>query len=95
MQRFVRVQYEAQPYKVLKYAQNEWVDLMDYQSLPINHILNLWISLNKQTVCVITKIPEDRKLNKCEIDEEKMVTLEWLIQDYLDHMEIILSNYFT
>jgi hypothetical protein len=94
LQRFVRAQYEAQPYTVLKYAQNQWVELMDYQNLPVDHILNLWVILNKQTARVIEKISEDKLLYSCEIGEEKIVTLEWLIKDYVEHLEHHLEQIF-
>jgi hypothetical protein len=87
LQRFIRVQYEEKPYKVLKYAQNQWVQLMYYQNLPIEHILNLWVSLNKQIVEIIAIIPEDKLQYLCDIGEDNMVTIEWIIHDYVDHME--------
>lgn len=95
LQRFVRAQYEDQPYVVIKYAQNQWVELMNYQSLPIDHILNLWLSLNKQIAEVIAKIPEDKLQNSCKIDEEQTVTLEWLIKDYIEHLEHHLKQIFN
>jgi hypothetical protein len=94
LQRFVRAQYQSQPYTVLKYDQNQWVELMDYQNLPTEHILNLWVILNKQVVGVITNISEDRLLYSCEIGEEKFVTLEWLIKDYVEHIEHHLEQIF-
>lgn len=94
LQRFVRSQYEDQPYKVLKYAQNQWVEYMDYQNLPIDHILNLWVSLNNQIVKVIVKIPENKLQNSCEFGEGQTVTLEWIIKDYIDHMEHHLKQIF-
>jgi hypothetical protein len=94
LQRFVRAQYEDQPYTVIKYAQNQWVDLMGYQNLPIDHIVSLWVNLNRLTVEVIAKIPEDRLQNSCEIGEEQIVTLEWIIKDYVDHMEHHLKQIF-
>jgi hypothetical protein len=94
LQRYVRVQYEAQPYTVLKYAQNQWVELMDYQNFQIDHILNLWVSLNKQVAGVIAKIPADRLQISCDIGEEQLVTLEWMIKDYVDHMEHHLMQIF-
>lgn len=90
LQRFVRSQYEDQPYTVLKYAQNQWVEHMDYQNL----ILNLWLSLNKQIAEVIAKIPEDKLQNSCEIGEGQTVTLELIIKDYVDHMEHHLKQIF-
>ncbi|MCY9656424.1 DinB family protein [Paenibacillus chondroitinus] len=87
LHRFVSAQYEVQPCTAVKYAQNHWVELMDYQNLPIEHILNLWLSLNKQIATVIAKIPEDKLQNSCDLGEEQIVTLEWIIKDYVDHLE--------
>ncbi|WP_090827507.1 DinB family protein [Paenibacillus sp. yr247] len=94
LQRFVRAQYEDQPYVVIKYAQNQWVELMNYQNLPIDHIVNLWLSLNKQIAEVIAKIPEDKLQSSCEIGEEQTVTLEWIIKDYMEHLEHHLKQIF-
>lgn len=95
LQRFVRAQYEPLPYTVLNYEQNHWVELMDYHNLPAVHILNFWVVLNKQIVAVIENIPEDRLLNSCETGDAKIVTLEWLIKDYLEHMEHHLNQIFN
>jgi hypothetical protein len=94
LQRFVRAQYETQPYTVLKYAQNQWVELMDYQNLPFDHTLNLWMILNKQAAEVIERIPEGKLLYSCDIGEEKLVTLEWLVKDYVEHLEHHLEQIF-
>ncbi|KAF6585997.1 MULTISPECIES: DinB family protein [Paenibacillus] len=95
LQIFVRSQYESQPYSVLKYAQNHWVELMNYQNLSIDHILALWVMLNKQVAVVIANIPEDKLLYLCDIGEEKLVTLEWLIKDYVEHLEHHLEQIFS
>jgi hypothetical protein len=87
LQRFVRAQYEDQPYSVIKYAQNQWVELMGYKDLPIEHIVSLWVNLNRHVVEVIGIIQEDRFQNSCDVGEEQIVTLEWIINDYVDHME--------
>lgn len=60
---------------------------MNYQNLSIDHILALWVMLNKQVAEVIANIPEDKLLYLCDIGEEKLVTLEWLIKDYVEHLE--------
>jgi hypothetical protein len=87
LQRFVRAQYEDQPYTVIKHAQNQWVQLMGYQDLPTEHIVSLWVNLNRHVVEVIGVIPEDRFQNSCDVGEEQMVTLEWIINDYVYHLE--------
>jgi hypothetical protein len=94
LQRFVRAQYEAEPYQVQKYAQNQWVELMDYQHLPTAHVLDLWSCLNKQVAVVIAAIPDDKLTVPCNSGEEQTVTLEWLVTDYVDHMEHHLGQIF-
>jgi len=87
MQRFVRAQYEPQPYVMLKYAQNQWVEHMNYQNQPVSQVLNLWIALNTQALSVITTIPEDRLMYACDIGDQEIVTLDWLIEDYVAQLE--------
>ncbi|RUS46941.1 DinB family protein [Cohnella sp. AR92] len=87
LQRFVRAQYEPLPYQVLKYEQDQWVDRMNYRALPTAHLLNLWAALNNQIVAVLENISEDKLKNSCDVGEAKIVSLEWLIDDYLEHME--------
>ncbi|WP_253186939.1 hypothetical protein [Paenibacillus sp. GP183] len=49
--------------------------------------MSLWVNLNRQVAEVIGVIPEDRLQNSCDVGEEQTVTLEWIINDYVDHME--------
>lgn len=86
-QRFVKIQYEAQPYEVHKYDQNQWVAIQNYQDIPFSDILNLWISLNKQIAAIIIRIPEEKLQHACKIGSDQLETLEWLVRDYLDHMQ--------
>jgi hypothetical protein len=67
---------------------------MDYQNLSVDHILSLWVILNTQIFGVITKISEDRLSFSCDIGEENIVTLEWLIKDYVQHLEHHLEQLF-
>ena len=93
-QRFIRVQYEDVP--SIRYEQNEWCERNGYQELTSEHILNLWILLNKQILEVIKRIPEENRWKKADTGLAEPVTLEFLIDDYVAHMEHHLkqiSNY--
>ncbi|MFC5446747.1 DinB family protein [Paenibacillus aestuarii] len=85
--RFIRAQYEPAPFLVPKYNQNEWVLVNDYQHVPLGEVLMLWTALNKQIVRTIANLPEAKRDVPCEIGLEQPVTLEWLMRDYLDHLE--------
>lgn len=92
--RLLRAQFESQPVASLKYKQDEWVRLQDYQDKPLEEIVDLWVALNKQLVRVIRGIPSEHRLNSCVVGNNEPVTLEWLVQDYLQHLEHHLRQIF-
>ncbi|MFB7157861.1 DinB family protein [Lysinibacillus sp. NPDC056232] len=87
LERFVKIQYEKEPFVLTPYDQVRWVKIQGYQELPIDEILNLWVSLNKKILNVIKNIPNEKLTLQCDIGSNELKTLQWLIQDYLEHME--------
>ncbi|MGE8036244.1 DinB family protein [Lysinibacillus sp. NPDC093692] len=87
LQRFIKIQYEKEPFVLTPYNQVEWVKIQGYQELQIDEILDLWVSLNKKIINVIKKIPNEKLALQCDIGSNELMTLQWLIQDYLEHME--------
>jgi hypothetical protein len=85
--RFVKTQFENQPFIVVPYNQNNWVLIQDYQSIPNSDIVDFWTTLNRHIVRVISKIPKAKLLYLCDIGDNKSITLSELIQDYLRHMD--------
>jgi hypothetical protein len=92
--RFIKVQFEKQPFVITPYAQNNWVAIQDYQSMSVDDILSYWNSLNGHITKVISKTPEDKLAYLCQIDENQCITLSELILDYLRHMEHHLMQIF-
>ncbi|WP_045576974.1 DinB family protein [Desulfosporosinus sp. I2] len=92
--RFTKIQFESQPFVVSPYSQNNWVLIQDYQSIPSDEIVNLWATLNRHIVRVISKTPEEKLLYICDIGDNKYITLYDLIQDYLRHMDHHLRQIF-
>lgn len=90
--RFIKIQYEELPYVIQSYNQDQWVLLQNYQDCPLDEILNLFSSLNKQIINIILNIPRGRLSNLCDIGNNQLKTLEWLIKDYLEHMEHHINN---
>jgi len=96
LKRFTEIQFLPQPYTVISYQQNELVIVNDYQNLPLQHLLDLWQSLNRQIVFVIKAIPAE-KLNYAvdpQYESKEMKTLGWIICDYVAHMEHHFSQIF-
>lgn len=92
LQRFITIQYEKPTYKITPYEQDEWVAIQAYQNKSLNDIIILFQALNKQIVSVIEMIPKEKLTIPCDIQNNQIQTLEWLIQDYVDHMEHHIYN---
>lgn len=92
IERFIKIQYEEQVYVIQSYNQDQWVMLQNYQYRPIDDIVTLFQTLNKQIVTIVQNIPDEKLSNLCDIGNNQHKTLEWLIQDYLEHMEHHIHN---
>ncbi|MGN7395019.1 DinB family protein [Peribacillus frigoritolerans] len=92
MNRFIKIQYEVQPYVIQPYNQDQWVLVQNYQERPLDEIVNLFCTLNKQIIHIITNTPNDRLSNLCDIGNNQLKSMEWLIKDYLEHMEHHINN---
>jgi hypothetical protein len=58
--RVIRAQFEEQPFKIISYKQNYWVELNNYRNRKAGYVAELWIVLNKQFVEIISIIPEEK-----------------------------------
>jgi len=84
-QRFIRVQFEQTP--TIVYKQNEWNALSYYQQLDSVQLIQFWTLYNKQLIHIIRHIPEQNLQKECNAGGQAPVTLEWLINDYVAHLE--------
>ncbi len=85
-QRFVRAQL-VDSLTFPKYEQDSWVSLQAYNETPWPELIELWRLANRHLARVIGRIPEAQLLTSCRIDPYKPVTLKFLVEDYLVHLE--------
>jgi hypothetical protein len=83
-QRFVRGQFEDNP--KITYDQNNWNKYNFYQEINSKQLIDFWKIYNIQLVEIMNKI-EDKNLQKTIDVNEKLLTLEFLIIDYVEHLE--------
>lgn len=69
------------------YAQNGWVDLHGYQDKPWTTTVFFWHAYNTFLADVISRIPEEKLNNICNIGKSEPCTLRFLIGDYVVHMQ--------
>ena len=85
-QRFVRAQ-QTDVLTLPGYEQNHWVSSQGYQDADWPHLVALWTHLNLHLADVIARIPPGRYSVPCVIGDSEPVTLEFVIVDYLRHLE--------
>lgn len=96
LKRFTDIQFLPQPYTTQSYKQDELVVANNYNALPLQHLLQLWESLNRQIVYVVQNIPETKLCWQVNpgYDDGATRSLEWIIADYVAHMEHHLRQIF-
>lgn len=89
LKRFTEIQFLPQPYSIISYQQNELVEVNKYQALELEHLLLLWQLLNRQIIFVVRNIPKEKLgfLVDPQYESKEIKTLQWVIADYVAHME--------
>ncbi|MGU3374014.1 DinB family protein [Chryseobacterium sp. M5A1_1a] len=87
IRRFVVTQYKEN--ENIVYDQNAWVKAQNYQNVPTSELINLWKSLNYQIIHVVENIPDEALQKTCDTTktETRVFTLEFIIKDYVDHLQ--------
>ncbi|MBB6674876.1 DinB family protein [Cohnella nanjingensis] len=83
-----------EPLAIRPYDQNAWVAAQRYDDAPVDEVLALWLALNRSVVRVAKGLPADRLAHRCRLANGTVVTLEWLVTDYLDHLNHHLRQIF-
>jgi hypothetical protein len=83
-QRFVRGQFEAIP--EISYDQNKWNEYSFYQQIDSEQILLFWTIYNKQLIEIIKRISTVNLKKQIKVGEN-LLTIEFLIADYVEHLE--------
>lgn len=92
--RFVRASLEPE-YRGPRYEQEEWVSRHGYESVPWSELVTWWTSLNQMIARVVERTPAEQYSVQCFIGDLPPMSLQALIEDYLDHMQHHLTQMFA
>jgi Protein of unknown function (DUF664). len=84
-QRFVRVQFEENP--AIWYDQDRWVIYSAHQQTDVEQLITFWESYNRHLTFLLGQLPEERLGRPCRMKDGRTVTLVFLINDYVSHLE--------
>jgi hypothetical protein len=85
-QRFVRAP-QADELAFPGYEQDTWVRAQEYQDRPWLELLEFWAQYNRQLAQTIRRIPQAALGVRCRIGRNEPVTLGFLVEDYLVHLQ--------
>ena len=84
-QRIVRAQLEDSP-AMPTYDGDQWVALHRYQDRDWSSLIAIWADLNRQLLAAAEAAPDSAWRRTCTIADSAPLTLQFVFDDYLDHM---------
>ena len=85
-QRFVRMQIDNDLH-LQQYKANEWVDTQKYIDRKWSDLIELWVVYNTHLVFVIKNVDTLKLRNEAHFPDYGTQTLQFIIDDYFDHIE--------
>ena len=85
-QRFVRMQIENN-LNLPQYQQDEWVSIQCYHQREWQDLILLWKAYNEQLLYILKNIDNSKLSNTAFFPEYGPKSLQWIIDDYIKHME--------
>lgn len=85
--RFTEINYLEKPYHHRPYNQIELVHLNQYQTMDINELIQLWLSLNKQIIRIFKNVDYKALDYKIILNDQSVIDLKFLMTDYVEHLE--------
>ncbi len=89
--RFVRASLEPE-FRGPGYEQDAWVSLHGYHEMVWEDLVDFWQRYNRFLAHLVRRIPADRLPRQCVVGQGKPVTLRFLIEDYILHMQHHLDH---
>jgi hypothetical protein len=83
--RFVRAALDGR-FEGPSYDAEGWVELGGYGGMRWAELVDLWKASNAALAALIARIPEERRKAECRIGGGAPVTLEFVVDDYIQHM---------
>jgi hypothetical protein len=93
-QRIVRMQ-ESPDIGAFGYKQENWVRLQKYQEESWLNLVELWYRYNLHLAYAIAQIAPSSLTHMCDIGKPKPVTLQFIVEDYMVHLEHHIEQIFS
>lgn len=86
IQRFTEIQTFEKPYKIRTYNPDELVKSNDYQNKNNQELFDLWMKLNLHILHIVKNQTNETLTYKLILPNGELSDLQFLIEDYFDHL---------
>lgn len=86
IQRFTEIQTFEKPYKIRTYNPDDLVKSNDYQNKNNQELLDLWLHLNHHILHIIKNKAKETLTHQLVLPNGELSDLQFLIEDYFDHL---------
>ena len=95
--RFIKAQFEKDPFILTPYEQEEWNRIQKYNEVDTKYLVEFWRMYNLHIIQLISNFPEEKLKIKCKSTDERedAENILLLIIDYVDHMDHHLKQIFN
>jgi hypothetical protein len=90
--RFTEINYVEKPYHHRPYSQNDLVNSNQYQTIDINELTQLWLSINKQIIRIFKGVDEKALDYQIILNDQSVIDLKFLMTDYVEHLEYHINQ---
>jgi uncharacterized damage-inducible protein DinB len=94
LQRFTEIEFGPKPFPIRRFAQRELVGANHYQQADLGEIFELRRALNRRIATVMAGQTPDTLKYEILLDNSQLKTLEFLMRDYVRHLEHHLGQIF-
>ncbi len=76
------------------YQQERWVEIQGYNRRDWQELIDLWAAANHHLCAAMDNLPEEAFANPCGIGRAEPVTLQFVADDYIRHINMHLADIF-
>ena len=91
-QRLIRGQFEDDP--LIFYDQDKWNEYSYHDKIPSSQLISFWYFYNKHLAALAKEIPREHWKRPCRMGGTVTVSLEFVFDDYVKHLEHHLKQIF-
>jgi hypothetical protein len=86
LQRFTEIEFSQTPYQLIGYPQDKLVAVNNYHREPTKIIIDMWSAINMHISYIMSQQSTESLALEVDTPDAENADLEWLMRDYIEHL---------